>query len=108
MNRVWFNLKFKRKELKRTCRLVVLERDKSHCIQCGAWLKHSIIESRPKVELGVFHHIIPQIYGGLNHHSNACLLCTSCHIKTHAGAENKQKYHDMMNLFILKGRLWHG
>ena len=98
----------KRKELYKSDRLAVLQRDEMQCVQCKKKLRLNPIKSSwQKITLkdGVFHHIIPLVYGGENGAHDACLLCTDCHIKVHSGNEDKGKYLDMYERFIVSGRL---
>ena len=64
--------------------------------------------SKIKVIAGHFHHIYPQIYGGINDFSNACLLCIKCHIKIHSGAETEEKYIIHMKNFYQNKKLLYG
>ena len=104
------NFSNKRRELKKKDRIAILERDGLLCRRCGITLKLISIEKRVSVEGGIFHHIVPQIYGGENSYNNACLVCVSCHNKIHSGDEDKNKYFKMYEEYIktgfLEGELW--
>ena len=92
----------KRRELTKKDKLFIIKRDKSQCTQCKIDLEFKIVKHRIVVRNGIFHHIIPQIYGGENNVNNACLLCVSCHNKIHSGDEDAEKYFKMYENFIKK------
>lgn len=58
----------------RETREAVHERDRGHCVNCGA--------TDPDATLDV-HHIVPRGQGGSNRLSNLTLLCRQCHDAAH-------------------------
>ena len=54
---------------------------------------------------GVFHHVLQQVFGGKNEHTNACILCNDCHKITHGGNEIREKYLAMYERFLVGEKL---
>lgn len=106
-DRSQFGKKFKRPSILLKTKIAVIARDKLTCVQCGAILKIKFISQKNlSIKNGVFHHIIPLIYGGPNILENICLLCKPCHTEVHSGREIKEKYYEMFECFILTKNLW--
>ena len=91
MNRGFNERPFKRKELLKKDRITVLMRDGLVCHDCGCGL-HLTEFRNISIENGTFHHIIPQVYGGLNNATNCCILCNPCHKYIHSSYEIQEKY----------------
>jgi len=101
-----FRKVFKRKNISRNDKLGIIKRDKLACIQCNRKLALRILNRNYiSIEDGIFHHIIPMVYGGENKTYNVCLLCVQCHNKIHSGKETKEKYIIMFEKYIHEGRL---
>lgn len=60
--------------MKRETREAVHERDRGHCVNCGASDSDSILD---------VHHIVPRGQGGSDRLSNLALLCRQCHDAAH-------------------------
>jgi len=102
-----FGKKFKRPSIPLKIKMAVLARDKLQCVQCETRLRiKSVSQKTLSVKNGVFHHIIPLIYGGPNITENVCLSCNPCHIKVHSGKESPAKYYQMFEYYILNNKLW--
>lgn len=98
---------FKRSSIRKRDRLIVVERDKGHCIQCGAKVfVYTTKSGKISMMRGNFHHVVPLVYGGANDPTNICILCTNCHIKVHLAPEDKTKYFAMKTLYLQTGRLF--
>jgi len=100
----WDDPTYRRPKIPQRVKLEVIIRDKLICVQCDAILHlgktiYSVIN-------GVFHHIIPMVYGGENEAFNICLLCKTCHDQAHKGREDKRKYFFSFENFIRTGRLF--
>ena len=96
---------FKRKELPKSERVLVIHRDKLTCVECGESLFLNPDSAKLTILNGAFHHIIPLIYGGENKAHNVCLLCTLCHNEIHSGSEIREKYFGMYEAFVRNGKL---
>lgn len=72
---------FKRKTLNVKDRWIVINRDNFKCYECNKIL---IIKTKyfPNISIegGVFHHVLQQIFGGENDHTNCCILCNGNYI----------------------------
>ena len=94
------------KKLSKRERLKVLISNSLYCNKCEKPLKLTINRNKlPSIENGVFHHIVPLIYGGENLADNICLLYNNCHNKIHSGEEKKEKYFLMYEKFLIFGRI---
>jgi 5-methylcytosine-specific restriction endonuclease McrA len=94
------DIPFKRKSLGKQDRWIVINRDNFQCYECEATL---IVNMKrfPQISVinGVFHHVLQQVFGGKNDHTNTCILCVGCHKITHGGNEVKEKYLAMLERF---------
>lgn len=81
-------------------------RDGLFCLQCGVAIE--LINYKPGIVSigGIFHHIIPLIYGGENIHTNICILCKYCHLNIHSGTETKEKYLIHYQNFLINRKLY--
>lgn len=96
---------YKNRKLPRRDRWIVVNRDNFKCYECETIL---IINMKyfPQISVvGVFHHVLQQVFGGKNDHTNACLLCNACHKTVHGGNEVKAKYQAMFERFERKEKL---
>ncbi len=108
-DRSHFGKKFKRPPVSLKLKIAILNRDKLRCVQCKTRLKiRTLTKKTLFMKGGTFHHIVPLIYGGPNIVENICLLCTACHNKVHSGRETPNKYYDMLECYIVSGKLWCG
>ena len=100
------NIPFKRQTLKQKDRWIVVNRDNFKCYECDKIL---IITAKYfpyiYIEEGVFHHVLQQVFGGENDHTNACVLCNTCHKKVHSGNECREKYLAMYERFLTGEKL---
>lgn len=95
---------YRRKSIYQKDRRIVLERDKSKCVECGSEIFVNHNYSQISLLNGAFHHIMPMIYGGKNDFTNICLLCNGCHINVHSGKESVLKYILDSRMFLTTGR----
>ena len=100
--------RFKRKAIPKSVKFTVMDRDKLRCIQCFSPTPITSITKHISLSNGIFHHIIPLVYGGQNVPENICILCPGCHREAHTGRETPTKYHDMFSAFIRHGWLFPG
>lgn len=97
----YFKRPFKRKTLFSKDRWIVINRDNFKCYECGRIMVINMkFFSSITIVDGVFHHVLQQVFGGENNHSNACILCNDCHKKMHGGNECREKYFAMFDRFL--------
>lgn len=97
---------YKHQKLPKKDRWIVINRDNFKCYECKATLVVNM-KFFPQISVvaGVFHHVLQQVFGGKNDHTNACLLCNACHKTTHGGNEVKAKYLAMFERFLMGEKL---